>query len=277
MRNTLEISGILLAVLLAAMAFHAWLTEHDDRLRLQATIATQKQALDAADARERDRAATLKDTVAQIDALKRSTQTPAQVVRDLPKYLSLPQPITLSSRQNALPAARQGTAQSEMPTCGGKKRCPSSAAPSTAAAASATAGSHAPESAALAAPADQQDLADAFSTAEGSPGSASAEPSAPENQQELPDAPSAQIPAVDLKPLFDYVQDCRSCQAQLAAAKQDSADNATKLAALTRERDAAVATAKGGTLWQRLHRNALWFVIGAGAGAATLCATGHCR
>ena len=156
MRNTLEISGILLAVLLAAMAFHAWLTEHDDRLRLQATIATQKQALDAADARERDRAATLKDTVAQIDALKRSTQTPAQVVRDLPKYLSLPQPITLSSRQNALPAARQGTAQSEMPTCGGKKRCPSSAAPSTAAAASATAGSHAPESPALAAPADQQ-------------------------------------------------------------------------------------------------------------------------
>jgi hypothetical protein len=53
------------------MAFHAWLTEHDDRLRMQATIATQKQALDAADARERDRAVTLKDTLAQIDAQKR--------------------------------------------------------------------------------------------------------------------------------------------------------------------------------------------------------------
>ncbi len=90
MRNTLEISGILLAVLLAAMAFHAWLTEHDDRLRLQATIATQKQALDAADVRERDRAVTLKDTVAQIDALKRATQTPAQVVRDLPKVPAAP-------------------------------------------------------------------------------------------------------------------------------------------------------------------------------------------
>jgi hypothetical protein len=47
------------------MAFHAWLTEHDDRLRLQATIATQKQALDAADTRERDRAVTLKDTLAR--------------------------------------------------------------------------------------------------------------------------------------------------------------------------------------------------------------------
>jgi len=59
MRNTLEISGILLAVLLADMAFHAWLTEHDDRLRPQATISTQKQALDAADLREHERAATL--------------------------------------------------------------------------------------------------------------------------------------------------------------------------------------------------------------------------
>jgi hypothetical protein len=69
MRNTLEVSGNLLAVLLAAMAFLASLTEHDDRLRLQATIATQKQALDAADARERDRAVTLKDTLAKIEAV----------------------------------------------------------------------------------------------------------------------------------------------------------------------------------------------------------------
>jgi hypothetical protein len=247
MRNTLEISGILLAVLLAAMAFHAWLTEHDDRLRLQATIATQKQALDAADARERDRAATLKDTVAQIDALKRSTQTPTQIIRDLPKYLSLPRPITLSSSESALPAAQQGTAASEAAPCAGDKGCPSPVSPSIAA-----------------------------SSAGNSPALESPATSAPANQQEFPDAPSAQIPAVDLKPLFDYVQDCRSCQAQLAA-KQDSADNATKLAALTRERDAAMTAAKGGTFWQRLHRNALWFVIGAGAGAATLCGTGHCR
>jgi hypothetical protein len=247
MRNTLEISGILLAVLLAAMAFHAWLTEHDDRLRLQATIATQKQALDAADARERDRAATLKDTVAQIDALKRSTQTPTQIIRDLPKYLSLPQPITLPTPESASTAEQKGSAQSEA-TCAGEKGCPSPAAPSSTT--PSADGSQPPEFPAHAAPA---------------------------NQQELPDAPSAQIPAVDLKPLFDYVQDCRSCQAQLSAAKQDSADNATKLAAVTRERDAALTAAKGGTFWQRLHRNALWFVIGAGAGAATLCGTGHCR
>ena len=226
MRNTLEISGILLAVLLAAMAFHAWLTEHDDRLRLQATISTQKQALGAADVREHDRAATLQDTLAQIDALKRQTQTPAQVLRDLPKFLSLPQPITLNSPQSATPAIQQGTVQAKITPCVVKKGCPS---PTHSAAASPTDATPAPESPALTEPTDQQNL---------------------------PDAPSAQIPA---------------------AAKQNAIDNATKLTALTRERDAAVATAKGGTFWQRLHRNALWFVVGAGAGAVAVCGTGHCR
>jgi hypothetical protein len=248
MRNTLEISGILLAVLLAAMAFHAWLTEHDDRLRLQATIATQKQALDAADLREHDRAATLKDSLAQIDALKRQTETPAQILSSLPKFLHLPQAITLTPARSTGSAAQQGTAQPENSACAAKKGCPALAPP------------------------------DATNpTAAGSPRLQSPALASQSNEQALPDAPSAQIPAADLKPLFDYVQDCRSCQAQLAAAKQDATDNATKLKAVTHERDAAIATAKGGTFWQRLHRNALWFVIGAGAGAAAVCATGHCR
>ncbi len=117
----------------------------------------------------------------------------------------------------------------------------------------------------------------ANSAPDGTPAHESPEAATQSNQQDLPDAPSAQIPAADLKPLFDYVQDCRSCQAQLAAAKQDSTDNAAKLAAVTKERDAAITAAKGGTFWQRLHRNALWFVVGAGAGAVAVCGTGHCR
>ena len=249
MRNTLEISGILLAVLLAAMAFHAWLTEHDDRLRMQATIATQKQALDAADTREHDRAATLKDTLAQIEALKRQTQTPAQVVRDLPKFLSLPQPMTLDSPPGPTPAIQKGTGPSKTGPCVPKKDCPSSA------------------------PLSSSDA----SPTESVPGLDSPTLAAPTNQQALPDAPSAQIPGGDLKPLFDYVQDCRSCQVQLAAAKQNAADDAAKLTAVARERDAAVTVAKGGTFWQRLRRNALWFAVGAGAGAVAVCGTGHCR
>jgi len=94
-------------------------------------------------------------------------------------------------------------------------------------------------------------------------------------------SPSAQIPAGDLKPLFDYVQDCRSCQAQLAAAKQNQADETAKFAAMTRERDAALTAAKGGTFWRRFRRNLQWFAIGAAAGAAAgvaaFCHSGHCR
>ena len=217
MRNTLEISGILLAVLLATMAFHAWLTEHDDRLRMQATIATQKQALDAADTREHDRAATLKDTLAQIEALKRQTRTPAQVVRDLPKFLSLPQPITLDSPPGPTPAIQKGTGPSKTGIACGRgmplSHCTSSSA---------------------------------ASPTESVPGLESPTLAAPTNQQALPDAPSAQIPAGDLKPLFDYCRIAARARSNSPPAKQNAADDAAKLTAVTRERDAAVTVAKGG-------------------------------
>jgi hypothetical protein len=104
----------------------------------------------------------------------------------------------------------------------------------------------------------------------------------------VPGSSPAQIPAADLKPLYDYVQDCRSCQAQLAAAHQNRADDAAKLEAMTRERDAAVIAAKGGTLWRRFRRNLEWFAIGATIGAtsvaaasiaanSTACHSSHCR
>lgn len=85
---------------------------------------------------------------------------------------------------------------------------------------------------------------------------------------ELPSATAAQIPAADLKPLYDFIQDCRACQAQLAAAKQNASDDATKITALTVERNAAVTAARGGTFWRRLRRNAAWFAVGAAIGAA---------
>ena len=76
------------------------------------------------------------------------------------------------------------------------------------------------------------------------------------------------MPSADLKPLYDFTQNCRECQLRLTATQQDHSDDLSKLAALTRERDAALTAAKGGTLWRRLRRNALWFVVGAGVGAA---------
>jgi hypothetical protein len=79
---------------------------------------------------------------------------------------------------------------------------------------------------------------------------------------------TAEIPAADLKPLYDYVQDCRACQTRLAAYTQDAADNQAKIAALTRERDAAITASKGGTFWRRFRSDAIWLAIGAGLGYA---------
>ncbi len=247
-RRILEISATVIALLIAVMAVHAWMAEREDQLRMQATIAAQKQLLDAADVRERERDSALKDTVAQIESLKRAAQTPAEILRDLPKYLPLPQPITMLPGAGPTPGGQQGTGPSQEAPCVGKDSCTASGA-----LVQAPLSPHTPR--------------------------AAKHGSLFPQRQSLPDAPipSAQIPASDLKPLYDYVQDCRSCQAQLAAAKLDAADSAAKLSAISRERDAALTAAKGGTFWRRLRRNALWFAVGAGAGAAALCGTGHCR
>jgi hypothetical protein len=80
---------------------------------------------------------------------------------------------------------------------------------------------------------------------------------------------TAEIPTADLKPLYNYIQDCRACQTKLAAANQNAADDAKKIAALTQERNAAITAAKGGTFWRRLQRNATWLAAGAVLGYAT--------
>jgi hypothetical protein len=75
------------------------------------------------------------------------------------------------------------------------------------------------------------------------------------------------LPAADLKPLYDFALDCKACQAKLAASQSDLTDEKTKTAALTKERDAAVRAAKGGSVLRRIARAAKWFAIGAAAGA----------
>jgi hypothetical protein len=92
------------------------------------------------------------------------------------------------------------------------------------------------------------------------------------NSAHLPDAPGpAQtqtvIPNQDLKPLYDFALDCKSCQAKLANVQGDLTDVRAKTAALTKERDAALRAAKGGGTWKRIARAAKWFAMGAAAGA----------
>jgi hypothetical protein len=77
------------------------------------------------------------------------------------------------------------------------------------------------------------------------------------------------IPAEDLKPLYDFTIDCKTCQAKLTAAQGDLANekSKTKTATLTKERDRALQIARGGSTWRRISRAAKWFLIGAAAGA----------
>ncbi|HXZ20231.1 MAG TPA: hypothetical protein VEG63_09795 [Candidatus Acidoferrales bacterium] len=93
------------------------------------------------------------------------------------------------------------------------------------------------------------------------PAAAQGQLSAPAKAGEVT-TPDVRVPSADLKPLFDFVQDCRASQAQLAAAQQDAQDQRTKNDAITKERDAAVKTAKGGSLWTRSVRAAKWVAVG---------------
>jgi type II secretory pathway pseudopilin PulG len=238
-RRTLEIAAFCAALLIAALAIHAWLSSRDEQQRLQSTLAAQKQILDAADTREQTRQATLNDALAKIEKLKRAIQTPQQILRDLPQYLPLPQPITF-----AQPATdtypQQGTA---LPT-------KSETAPQ---------------------PSPTESIRSAR-TAEPTASSPSRTGDLPRPQPAIPCDPDdnclLEMPSADLKPLYDFTQNCRECQLRLTVAQQDHADDLARLDALTRQRDAAITAAKGGTFWRRLRRNALWFVVGAGVGAA---------
>jgi len=249
--RTIEVVAFLAAILVAALAFHAWLASHDEQQRLQSTLAAQTQLIEAADSRERARDASLNETLAQIEKLKRATQTPEQILHELPDDLRLPEPLTIVENRpsNSTPGPpkhspiRQGTGASKSLLTG-------SPGPSTS----------------------------LFPAADNGSGSLGKLAITPMPQPWLrsrnaalctgPEPGPEPAPAADLKPLYNYVQDCRACQAELAAAKQNAADDAAKIAALTRERDAAVTASKQGSVWRRLRRSALWFAVGAPAGYA---------
>jgi hypothetical protein len=84
--------------------------------------------------------------------------------------------------------------------------------------------------------------------------------------------PMASLPVADLKPLYDFVQDCKSCQAERDTVRRDLTDEKAKSAALAHERDAALKLARGGSFWQRTGRAAKWFGLGVLAGAAAAAA-----
>ncbi|MGH9776080.1 MAG: hypothetical protein ACRD50_14165 [Candidatus Acidiferrales bacterium] len=211
---------------LGTFAFRSWLESHDDQLQLKTTLQAQQQLIDAANAQEMQHAAELQQALAQVDALKKSVRSPEEILRALPSYLHLPEPITMAAQQST-------TASSGLQQAGSAAANPvqETGAPSSRS------------------------------------GTNEILPSNKGKGTPLPDSPSAQIPAADLKPLFDFVQDCRACQLKLAESQATLQDEQAKSQALTRERDAALKAAHGGSFWLRIRRNAKWLAIGAIAGS----------
>ena len=87
----------------------------------------------------------------------------------------------------------------------------------------------------------------------------------------------ATIPAKDLQPLYTVIQDCRECAQKLSAAEANAVEDKAKIAALEKERNQAVSTAKGGGGRQKLRRECFWFVLGSVAGASLANAFQHRR
>jgi hypothetical protein len=90
----------------------------------------------------------------------------------------------------------------------------------------------------------------------------------PPTQPSSPAPKFAQLPVVDLRPLYNDAVDCKECQAQLATAQANLKDEQTKTATVSRELTDALRAARGGSALQRVARAAKWLLIGAAAGAA---------
>jgi len=235
-RVTREVVVLLMAFAAGATALRTWLSARDDQRKLKTTIAEQNKLIAAADTRQTERERSLQDALAAIERLKKQTRTPAQVVQQLPQYLSLPHPIALQTPVgNILP---QGSSSILIP------RALRSATVDRA--------SHSPSSV------TNEALPENVPTASNAPGFALA-------PQNVPDPPTVDFPADDLKPLFDFVQTDRECQLQLQTARQKAADDQGKIQALALEKDKALAFARGGARWHRTARALKWLAVGAAA------------
>src|SRR6266403_3454803 len=84
-------------MLLAVAVIVSWRADRRDRTQLASELASTKKALADADTRQHERDTQLAQTLSAVANLKRTIVTPAQIVRELPREIPLPTPITLQS------------------------------------------------------------------------------------------------------------------------------------------------------------------------------------
>jgi hypothetical protein len=247
---------LLTAAALALLA-RDWLAQHDARLKLESTLTAQQKIVTDSDQRQSARDAQLSQTLSQIAALKKSVQTPQQSaaainqalqqwIAGIPGRQSLPAPIQIdlpnpsnasADKISTAPAPTPPTPESEISN---------------------------PKLSSASALSSQQGISQQGNPQQGSGQQGTTASATP--QSNTPPPATLRIPQDDLKPLFDAIEDCQSCSAQLSTAQSNLKDERAKSAAIAVQRDAAIKSARG-TFWTRLRHNAKWFIIGAAAGA----------
>ena len=96
MRVMLAALAALVCIFVGIFAAASWLRSHDAAVLLSANASAQKQVIAQADASQQKRATVLAKTIASITAAKRKSQTPSEIVEELPLLLpELTTPISL--------------------------------------------------------------------------------------------------------------------------------------------------------------------------------------
>ena len=128
-RLSLRVAEIIITATLAAVVLAAWRADRRDRAQLASDLATGRQALAQADARQHDRDALLLQTLADLAREKRAVTGPAQILRELPQQIPLPAPIALQTLDPMTKPQRETC--SSGPVCGpeGLEPAPSGGAP----------------------------------------------------------------------------------------------------------------------------------------------------
>jgi hypothetical protein len=112
LRLAIQIAAVILAVILGVAIVDAWRADRRDRAQLASELASTKKTLADADARQHERDSQLAETLSGLATLKRTIVTPSQIVREIPREIPLPSPITLQSATPTNSPAPQAPAAS---------------------------------------------------------------------------------------------------------------------------------------------------------------------
>ncbi|HYL64437.1 MAG TPA: hypothetical protein VE077_17625 [Candidatus Methylomirabilis sp.] len=110
LRLGIQITAMILAVALGVAIIEAWRADRRDRAQLASELAATKKTLADAHAHQHERDSQLAQTLSAVATLKRTIVTPSQIVRDIPREIPLPSPISLQ------PAPLANSISSQAPT-----------------------------------------------------------------------------------------------------------------------------------------------------------------